>query len=145
MSDGVTQFPNALQITNNTANCLTLYFQSNGSKQLFSPSFLARNVPDGGTSDGYTLMICPNSTYALGQGIYRDSDYTQSAIIQITASDKSFNGTLTFNQTQQVNGDNIKQSAFWSGSTLASLQVYNPPLIWDFNNPNNQYVGLTFS
>ena len=140
MSDGVTQFPNALQINNNTPSCLTLQIQAGGYKQLFSPSWLARNVPEGSTSDGYTLTICPNSSYKLGVGFYRDSDYDQSANVTIANY-----GTLTFNGSTQVNGDNIQQNASWQGSVQVSLQVYNSPLKWDFNNPNNGFLGLTFT
>ncbi len=139
MSDGVTQFVNALQIVNNTGSDLSIPVQANGYKQLFSPSWTARNVPDGPTSDGYTVNVAANGGAAtIGAGIYRNGDFDQSAFLVLSGP---VTGRLTFDSSQAIDGSDILQNVSWSGATNVSASTVT--VRWNFNNKDNQLVTLT--
>ncbi len=138
----VYQFPNAVQINNRTGQCLNLKFQVNGYKELLSPSWIARNVPNGGTSDSYALSVCPNGSYLLGGGVCRDGNADQSMTVTIEGY-----GTLTFSNSHYVNGEDIQQNVSWSGSPNVGVQpnISSDPNTWNFNNLNWTMWQLSFN
>jgi len=139
----VYQFPNAVQINNRTGQCLNLNFQiSEAYKQLLSPSWVARNVPNGRISDGYTISICPNGSYVLGGGVCRTGGADQEMTVTIANY-----GTLTFNNSKYVHGEDIQQDVSWSGTANVGVDVNMPqdPNTWNFNHLDWTMWQLNFN
>jgi hypothetical protein len=139
MSDGVTQFVNALNIVNNTGNDLSLPVQANGYKQLISPSWNARNVPNGPVSDGYTVHIPANSTVTLGVGIYRNGDPDQSTQIVFSGA---VSGKLAFFKSEFQNGMDINQHVSWEGASNVTAPTAG---YWNFNSSSSVVATITIN
>jgi hypothetical protein len=134
---GVTQFWNAMHIINNTDSVVSYNIQVNGYKQLFSTSQDKRNVPNAQTSDNFEVSIAPKSGMALGAGIFRNGSFDQSTHVQIGSL-----GTLTFNGTATIHGEDISQAIQWSGAPNVN---YSTSAIWNFNHPGDLVVTVTIN
>jgi len=137
MSDGVTDFWNALHIDNKTGRDLSYTVKADGNKQLFSVSGPNRNVPNRGCSDEYNIAIPANGSFTIGGGIYRNGDFDQETHIEFVGL-----GKLNLSGTTQVHGGDISQVSFWSGASNVTAPT---GVVWNFNNRTSPVLTLTIN
>jgi hypothetical protein len=137
MSDGVTDFWNAMHIVNQSGANIALSIKAVGYKQLFSPSGPMRNVPNNHTQDDYNIQIPANGTAVIGAGIYRNGSFDQQTSVALGDL-----GTVNFSGTTEVHGSDISQVVFWSGASNVTVPTGT---IWNFNNSTNPVLTVTIN
>jgi hypothetical protein len=140
MSDGVTDFWNALHINNTTNTDQHFHIVAKGYKQLFSTDNGKRNVPDGHTDQEYDITIPANGSVTIGCGIFRNGSFDQQTSIEFVNS-----GTLNFTGTTAVHGSDMSQVTFWYPAANPSGPSFTVPTgtMWNFNNHTNPVLTIS--